>query len=194
MRGSEAGEENPWFERLNEDTSMLNHRINVDRVGLTIVCVCLLLVAAQKPEKEPIPSDFKLVARYYPGYSSWKPWRCTITADGKVTQEVFGMKTDSKMESRLAAEDVRSLAARVNEAQFFNLKKRYEPKIKVTDNPTLELMVTWQNKTHEVDVYAPNFEEMPQDKEVKRFFRVWSEVLRKVPSPNPKQKPELYKP
>jgi hypothetical protein len=32
--------------------------------------------------------DFKLVARYGPGYSTWRGWTCTITNDGKALQNV----------------------------------------------------------------------------------------------------------
>jgi hypothetical protein len=85
---------------------------------------------------------------------------------------------------------MRDLLAKIKEANFFALKKRYE--YQVTDNPTLILKVTLDKTTHEVVVYAPDH--LEKNKDVKRFFRVWSEILRKIPSPNPEQKPGLYKP
>ena len=141
-------------------------------------------------DKKAIPADFKIVAKYAPGYSDWKRWEYTITGDGRVAKEVFSLKAqeDTKEESKLSKDDLTALIAKVKEADFFALKKRYDHR--VTDNPTLELTVTLDGKTHKVSVYAPSL--LKDDKEVKRFFKAWSEVLRKVPSPNPDQKPDLY--
>jgi hypothetical protein len=97
---------------------------------------------------------------------------------------------DTTKASELSKDESRDLLAKIKEADFFALKERYEHN--VTDNPTLILKVTLDKKSHEVVVYAPGHVE--KNKEVKRFFKVWSEVLKKIPSPNPDQKPELYKP
>jgi hypothetical protein len=97
---------------------------------------------------------------------------------------------DPKKESRLSEADIKALLAKIKESDFFALKERYE--YDVTDNPTLILTVTQNKKTHAVLVYAPHH--LRENRDVKRFFTVWSDVLRKVPSPNPDQKPELYKP
>ncbi len=140
-------------------------------------------------DKQAIPADFKIVAQYGAGYSDWKSWRSTITGEGKVAQEGFGL-IDTKKESKLSGNDLRALLAKIKEADYFALKERYE--YEVTDNPTLILSVTMDKKTHKVVVYAPDH--LEKNKEVQRFFKVWSDVLRKVPSPNPEQKPELYKP
>jgi hypothetical protein len=58
----------------------------------------------------------------------------------------------------------------------------------VSDNPKLLLTITLDKKTHEVSVYAPGY--LEKNQEMKRFFKVWSEVLRDVPSPSVEQKPD----
>jgi len=154
-----------------------------------LICVfsaCTLLAA---DDKKDVPADFKIVAQYGAGYSDWESWRYTISGDGKVAKEVFGLK-DTKDESRLTKEDLKALIAKVEEVDFFALKESYE--YEVTDNPSLILTVTLNGKTHRVSVYAPGH--LKENKEVKRFLQVWSEVLRTAPSPNPEQKPDLYKP
>jgi Domain of unknown function (DUF6438) len=166
---------------------MRNHRSIALGVLASLLCASALLGA---DDKKAIPADFKIVAKYRPGYSDWKRWEYTITGDGRVAKEVFSLKAqeDTKQESKLSKDDLTELIAKVKEADFFALKKRYDHR--VTDNPTLELTVTLDGKTHEVSVYAPRH--LKEDKDVKRFLKVWSEVLRKVPSPNPKQTPDNY--
>ena len=148
------------------------------------LCAGLRPRTAAPQDKQPIPSDFKIVARYVRGYSSWKSWETTITSDGKVVQEILASK-DAKKRIKLAKDDMNALLALVNEANFSALKERYD--YLVTDNPTLILTITMDKKTHKVSVYAPAF--LEKNEEVERFLKVWSEVLRKVPSPNPGQKP-----
>jgi hypothetical protein len=152
-----------------------------------LVPFVLVIACAPAPEdKKSIPGDFEIVAEYYPGYSDWKPWKTTIAADGKVVQEPWKSK---KNESRLTEKDLHDLIRKVKEANFFALKERYE--VNATDCATLLLTVTRDKTTHKVAVYGDEF--LRNNKEVGRFLRVWSELLRKVPSPNPKQKAELYK-
>jgi hypothetical protein len=153
---------------------------------VSLLCASALLAAE---DDKTVPADFKIVAQYGAGYSDWNSWRHTITGDGKVVKEVLTIK-DTKEESKLSDDDLKALIAKVREADFFKLKERYE--YEVTDNPTLILTVTLDGRTHKVSVYAPSH--LKDDKEVKRFFKAWSEVLRKVPSPNPDQKPDPYKP
>jgi hypothetical protein len=153
-----------------------------------LVPFALVIACAPAPEdKKSIPGDFEIVAEYYPGYSKWQRWITTITADGNVVQEPWGSK---KNESRLNEKDLRDLLEKVKEANFFSLKPRYAAN--ATDCSTLLLTVTRDKKTHKVAVYGPDF--LKNDKEVRRFLPVWTELLRKVASPNPEQKAELYKP
>jgi hypothetical protein len=161
----------------------------VPRALLFSVGVWGLLMAGGPRNKDPIPNDLKIIAQYYAGYSPWKSWRYTITRDAKVAQEIFDAG-DTRKESKLTEDDLRDLLAKIEEAKFFSLKERYD--YPVTDNPTLVLKITRDKKSHEVAVYAPHH--LEKEQEVRRFFKVWAEVLRKVPAPNADQKPGLYKP
>ena len=134
--------------------------------------------------------DFKLTAQYGPGFSDWKPWKLTVTADGKVTQDTYtfpkGKQTIEQKSFALTKEEVQQLITKVRDSNFHKLGNDYW--YNVTDNPTLIIRVTMNGKSNEVAVYAPDHQ---KDKdEVKRFLTVWNEVLKKVPPPNPDQRPE----
>ena len=151
-------------------------------------------------DNEPIPSDFRIVAQYGAGYSPWKSWKVTITGDGIVAKEGGFQGGGSAAEERgtkeqsgqttLSGTDLRELLAEIKEADFYGLREEYS--YSVTDNPTLVLTITQNKRTHRVSVYAYNH--LKDDKDVKRFLRVWSKLLRKVPSPNPDDKPDDYEP
>jgi hypothetical protein len=168
---------------------MMGTRTTSHGVFVALLCAGTLLAAEE--DKKAVHADFKIVAEYRAGLSHWKWWRSTITGDGQVTQEILFAK-GTKKKSRLSEDDLKAILAQVKEADFFALGEHYRPSPFVTDCPTLILTVTRDKKTHKVDIYAPHL--LKNDKEVKRFFRVWSEVLKKAPSPNPEQKPELDKP
>jgi hypothetical protein len=138
-------------------------------------------------DRDAVPDDFKIFAQYGPGYSDWKAWKTTITGRGEVTQDVRG-KVDWESEKlpSLTQSDLKELLAKIKEADFFKLEKNY--KYNVTDNPTLILKITMNKKTHEVSVYAPRH--LKKEEGVKSFLKVWDELLKKAPSPNPEQKPE----
>jgi hypothetical protein len=154
-----------------------------------ILATFLLPRAKILAEDNPLPCDFKINAEYGAGYSSWTSWEVTITGDGRVLQEYFDEK-QVKKRSSISKADLRALWVKINEASFFKLQPEYS--VDVEDNPTLIMTITANKMTHRVMVYAPDH--LEDHKDVKRFFRVWSEVLKKVPSPNPDQKPDLYKP
>jgi hypothetical protein len=148
------------------------------------------LIAA---EGDSIPADFNLCAQYGPGFSNWKPWKVTISSDGKALQEVDPSRlgkeaTTEKSEktSTLTGPQMQELVAVVRTSQFFALKKRYS--YPVTDNPTLTLRVRMNGSSREVKVYAPGH--LKDDAEVRRFMKVWNTVLKHVPAPNAEQKPE----
>ena len=106
-----------------------------------------------------------------------------------MVQEVFGLTDEQeKHESSLARADLAAIQAKITSADFATLKKSYDHPM--TDNPTLILTITANNKTKAVSVYAPSH--LRSEEDVKRFLQVWSEVLRKVPAPNPEQKPDMY--
>jgi hypothetical protein len=153
--------------------------------------------AASAPGSPRAPDDFRIVARYAPGYSNWLRWQYTITADGKVAQDIGpGGRSGgerSEQQTKLSKDDIGALFAKVKGAHFFKLKAQY--KGEVTDEPTLVLEVTMDEKTHQVLVYGyRHLKEKEDQNAVDRFLSVWSEVIRKVPAPNPDQKPDLYKP
>ena len=151
---------------------------------LPLVGVFLLVGSIALAEKQPVPSDFKIVAEYGAGYSGVRAsWKCTIAADGKVTQEISDLE-NTKKQSSLTKADLDALLKKIQEADFSSMKKRYE--FPVDDNPTLILNITSNGKSHEVVVYAPDHQK--KNKEVRRFLRLWSQILRKVPSPNAEHK------
>jgi hypothetical protein len=166
-----------------------------------LIAVFGLLVgfSAAAPAADPpeVPDDFRIVARYGPGYSNWLRWEYTITADGKVTQDIGpggrGGGERSTKETKLSKDDIGALYSKVKEADFFKLNEQY--KAKVTDQATLVLEVTMDKKTHKVLVYGYRHLREKEDQDaVDRFLSVWVEVLKKVPAPNADQKPEMYKP
>lgn len=165
---------------------MLCHRSAVGSVQLPVLGLCALVAACESRDQQRIPTDLKIVAQYYPGSSSWKPWRYTIAGDGKVVREIGGVTAN---ESHLTLDDLKDLLVTIKEAGFFSLKERYD--YNVTDCPTLVLKITRDKKAHDVAVYAPDF--LRKDEAVRRFLRIWAEILKKVPAPNPEQKPERYK-
>jgi Domain of unknown function (DUF6438) len=122
--------------------------------------------------------------------SSWNSWKVTIRGDGQVDQEIYGLKGKSKKSSRLSQADMRTLVARIRGVRFFSIPEKYDHS--VTDQATLILTVTMNKKTHKVSIYALDF--VQKDDGVKGFLTVWREILKEVPSPNPKQKPDLYNP
>jgi hypothetical protein len=166
--------------------------------SIAVVGLAASFVAVASAGGSPVvPDDFKIVARYGPGYSNWLRWQYTIGADGKVVQDIGpggrGGGERSQKQAKLSKDAVGALFARVMEADFFKLKGQY--KAKVTDNPTLVLEVTVNKKTHRVLVYGYRHLREKEDQDaVDRFLGVWCEVLRKVPAPNRDQKPDLYKP
>ena len=153
---------------------------------------CLLPTACGPAQKTPVPTDFKLSARFSPGYSDWKPWKTVITADGTVSQEVefprsgSGRGGTTRSTLLLTTNDLQQLVSAVRASSFSTLKTNYSQP--VTDNPTLSLELTISGSSNKVVVYAPGLQKDNGD--VKRFLKVWNEVLKKVPSPNPGQQPE----
>jgi WD40 repeat protein len=154
---------------------------------------CLLTPASAVAQ--PVPEDFKMVARYGPGFSDWRSWTTSITGDGKALQKVGtggrGGGEPSEKTASLSKDDLAALVSRVKEADFFKLKGKYRGR--ATDQATLTLEVTLGKKTHQVSVYGFRFiRDKEEQDEVDRFLRVWVELLKKVPSPNPELL-DLYK-
>jgi hypothetical protein len=93
----------------------------------------------------------------------------------------------------LSPDDLKTIADAIQDAEFSSLKTSYRSL--ATDQPTLILEITEGTKTHKVSVYGPSLLKTEADRAAaRRFLRVYSEVLRAVPSPNPDQTPEMYAP
>jgi hypothetical protein len=153
-------------------------------VALLLVCSCRW--PAVEKDGQSVPNNLKIVAQYGAGHSAWSSWKYTITGDGKVIEDIIEESGKRhEMNRTISDQNVDDLIAKVEEATFEELREFYG--FRVTDNPSLSLSITRNGKTHKVRVYAPDY--LTEDKQVQRFLRVWDEILRKVPSPNPKQKP-----
>jgi hypothetical protein len=81
---------------------------------------------------------------------------------------------------------LKGIIAKITESNFFAIPEDLSTDGR--DIPTLILSVTMNQKSHLVMVSAADHIE---DKDgVARFMRVWSEVMRKIPSPDSVQTPE----
>jgi hypothetical protein len=150
----------------------------------------LLLAALAAPvsagaDAAAVPPDFKLVAEYGPGRTAGRPWTVTIEADGTAVQKVYGQGS-SENSVTLPPEALADLVSSITDSRFFQLAGTYSPE--ASDNSTLVLRVRQNETSHEVVVYAPR--NLQANDDVKRFLQVWNAVLRKVPSPNPEQRPQ----
>ncbi len=136
--------------------------------------------------------DFKIVASRLGSESLWLLWKVTITGDGKVVKEVFDEHDLKwrKTETKIPREDVAEIMAKVKEAEFDSLRNHYLSG--GSDISRLTVAITANKKTKQVSIDDPS--SPGTHKDVKRFHRVWSEILRKVPSPNEAEKPDLNEP
>ncbi len=127
---------------FTNDNKPIHGDLKVERTG-----------GGPKKDDESIPSDFKVIAQYGAGYSDWKSWKYTITADGKVAQEIYHLPTAEKKTTTLSSKDLLDLSTKFDEVEFDSLPERKS--YNVTDNPTLIVALTRKEKTHRVSVYAP---------------------------------------
>jgi hypothetical protein len=136
--------------------------------------------------------NLKIVASHLGSESLWLLWKVTITGDGTVVKEVFDEHDGQwrKTETKLSQEDLAEIMAKVKEAEFDILRNSYISG--GSDISRLTVAITENKKTKQVSIGDPSSPGTHND--VKRFLRVWSEILRKVPSPNADEKPELYEP
>jgi hypothetical protein len=149
-----------------------------------------LLAALAQCDKKDVPADFKISARFSPGLSRWKAWKTTITAGGDVTQDVlkdFKPEWETKKLRPLDRSALIDLMNKIRESDFDKLNKRYDDG--VIDSEALILVVTLEGKTKEVVIHGPS--DIEDKNAVKRFLTVWNEVLKKAPSPNKEQVPEM---
>ena len=108
--------------------------------GAWLLAACLGACAATPAPAgaQAVPDDFQLVARYAPGYSTWRSWKTTITADGKALQEVGrggrGGGQPFEKKAALSKDDLRALVARVKQAVVPTLRRAVEGKDLSTDH------------------------------------------------------------
>jgi hypothetical protein len=167
-------------------------------VVIRIACVLLfgLLFGCRQSnvpyESNSSASELKIVASFLASESLWLNWKCTITGDGKVVKEVFDEHDAQwkKTETKLSQEDLVEIMVKVKEAEFDGLRDHYLSG--GSDIARLSVAITENKKTKRVSVDDPSLPGRNTD--VTRFLRVWCEILRKVPSPNADETPELYEP
>jgi len=158
-------------------------------------------------EDDPDPNYLRIVAQFKAGINGLATsWKYTITGDGKVEEEIDELYKEGtkKKQITLSKEDLADILAKFREADFQSLRKKYP--FPANHTSMLRLAITQNKKTQEVVLHTPEFQsswltlantrdkeaQAQEAKEVRRFLRVWSEILRKAPSPNPEQTPESY--
>ena len=141
-------------------------------------------------DADGIPPDLRIEAHYEADYSRprsrTRSWKVTIAGDGKAVQAFADRGGNTKRELSLTRRDLQDLLNKAREADFFALPENTGPR--VLHAPTLILKITANKKTHRVSVSEPS--PRKDEESINRFMDVWSEVLRKVPPPNPDQKPK----
>lgn len=153
-----------------------------------MLLITATLGGAPDPGDGPaIPADLVIVAESHAPplvVDPPKNWECRITADGRVARR-FGYPT--KEPGSLPEAAVRDLVAAIAAARFAELRASYDAGL--TDQPWRALTVTIGGQRHRVVI-----EGRPREQDVARFERVWSEVLKKVPPPNPDEAPDRRAP
>ena len=146
-------------------------------------------------EADAIPADFALFAQYGPGMMGMRgalPWTLTIGSDGRALQRASVFKENAKQvlekSFQLTRTDMQKLITTIRESAFYSLSPRYVGEM--TDLEGMIVRMTMDKKSHEVLVYA--LPAVPQKKELRRFWSVWNELLRVVPSPNAGQVPREW--
>ena len=139
----------------------------------------------------PVPSDFQLHARFFPGAGSEggpEPWQLTISADGSAAYEIHAYSEWHKQtyvkKTQLSRRDMEEIVAALQKAHFFSLPRRIEdPEFSEAGHRRgIELRVTAERKTHLVVFAIPGT--LSDRAAAKRFWSAWAVVSRKAPSPN----------
>jgi hypothetical protein len=147
-------------------------------------------MAVTAAAESPVPSDFRITIRDYPGLSEWKAFETTITADGAVQQKVL---LDSggwrHKRASISTRAVAHLFDVVQKQRFFSLAAEYPTDAE--DCATFVISVHASGHTHSV-TFATCFPSRGSEAEWNRFLRVWAAALRAYPSPNKEQKAKDY--
>jgi hypothetical protein len=143
-------------------------------------------VLADQGRPNSVPSDFEIVARFYPAMSEAKPWETTIVADGTALQITYVEQQRQTKRSHISRSKLSRLFQRVNESDFFILREKFTDAERAMDAPEYVLTVTCNGRSRQVDF------QLDTSPEGRRFFQIWAQLLRAVPSPNPHQTPESF--
>lgn len=164
-------------------------RMTTRRWMLAVVLVLLAVSAAATrltADDDPVPRDFKLVAQYARGGTARSSWKVTIIRDGTVSRTHRDAESGREIRRayELSSGDMAELLRKIRQADFMKLKGRYEGPAEDVDGFSISL--TMDEKTHEVVVWDAGGQW--GDRDVRGLWKLWDEILRKVPSPNPDQK------
>jgi hypothetical protein len=153
------------------------------------VAAALVLTTAAS-DAALIPADFRIRARFFPGAGTVdgpRPWRLTITADGKATQETHSYDPDRThlKKSQLSSKQLLEVYAALQRAEFFELPHQLLTPIAGSElghQMGIQLQVRSHRRTHEVVFDVPG---TPRSRSaVKRFWSAWRIISKAVPSPN----------
>src|SRR4051794_7270080 len=140
-----------------------------------------------------IPKDFRLTASFSSGWG-WH-WETTITAGGDSLQ-VWGSpdlyertgELEARKRLKLTRKDLEALVRKVREADLFKLPT--EISRGGEDSPHYGLELTMDGKEQATLSGGP----VRTDERERRFYRVFTEVLRHAPSPFADQEASRYEP
>lgn len=135
------------------------------------------------------PPPLWLHAQFYPGGEGPPdPWELTIGGCGDAMQQTFVYSTAGKRRSKtisksfaLSRQDLAELIAIIKDARFFDLPAEIS-ETGFDHYATIELRIVMGGQTHYSSFFAPNQKE--NGAALARFWKVWSAVLKKVPSPS----------
>jgi hypothetical protein len=135
------------------------------------------------------PPPLWIHAQFYPGGEGPPdPWELTIAGCGDAMQQTFVYSTTGKIRNKtisksfaLSRQDLAELISIVKDAKFFDLPEEIS-ETGFDHYATIELRIVMGGQTHYSSFFAPNQKENREA--LARFWKVWSAVLKKVPSPN----------
>jgi hypothetical protein len=149
-----------------------------------------LLLTAVAGDAASLPADFRIRARFFPGAATVdgpRPWRLTITADGKTTQETYSYGPDQthRKKFQLSSKQVEDIYEALQRAEFFKLPDQIYTPIAGSElghQMGIQLQIRSHGRTHEVVLDVPGT--LRSRAGAKRFWSAWVVISKAVPSPN----------
>ena len=145
-----------------------------------------------EPTKAKVPEDFTVFAEFLAGHEVLEGtvhWTLTIDHTGKAVQEYYLLpgidtkrKGHQKKTVKLSARDMEEILRAVEDTAFIKLKSRYGHPF--TPPVGKVIVVQARGKRHRVEVFLDPTIDLSCKKDVASFQKLWSELLRKMPSPN----------